>query len=218
MNRVRISEVLLYLLHILLTRFLNSIGLFLVEVEPNSTAESVGLLPGDLIIDVNGVDFTNISHRDAISILKSHPVMLITLKHVGKIPVSITSQSGPTEWQRTRQRNASNLNVASQSLGSRSAKKFIQGYGTQVMHQKQQPHTGRHLIEHRSKQLLSEIESNTLMYYLNEYQSHGLTIEAFLTVILDMMDTPEKVALLSDIRQVVNPKDIEYFDRFVCMA
>ena len=141
--------------------------------------------------------------------------MLITLKHVGKIPVSITSQSGPTEWQRTRQRNASNLNAASQSLSSRTAKKFIQGYGTQVMHQKQQPHTGRHLVEHRSKQLLSEIESNTLMYYLNEYQGHGLNIEAFLTVILDMMDTPEKVALLSDIRQVVHPKDIEYFDRFV---
>ncbi|KAI6649655.1 hypothetical protein LOD99_6659 [Oopsacas minuta] len=193
----------------------HELGLFLVDVEPNSTAESVGLLPGDLIIDVNGVDFTNISHRDAISILKSHPVMLITLKHVGKIPVSITSQTGPTEWHRIKQRNPSNLTSATQSLSSRTAKKFVHGYGTQMMHQKQQPHASRHLIEHRTKQLLSEIESNTIMYYLNEYRGHGLTIEAFLTVILDMLDTPDKLVLLADIRQVVFPKDIEYFDRFV---
>ena len=120
-----------------------------MEVEPNSTAEYVGLLPGDLIIDVNGVDFTNISHRDAISILKSHHVMLITLKHVGKIPVSITSQTGPTEWHRIRQRSNLNVPSATQSLSSPRAKKFIHGYGTQLMHQKQQATTGKQMIEHR---------------------------------------------------------------------
>ena len=188
-----------------------------MDVEPNSTAEYVGLLPGDLIIDVNGVDFTNISHREAISILKSQHVMLITLKHVGKIPVSITSHTGPTEWHRIRQRSVPNPQSASQSLSSRQAKKFVHGYGTQMMHQKQQPHTSRQLIEHRTKQLLSEIESNTIMYYLNEYQGHGLTIDAFLTAILDILDSSDKLVLLADIRQIVFPRDIDYFDRLVIL-
>ena len=186
-----------------------------MDVEPNSTAEYVGLLPGDLIIDVNGIDFTNISHREAINILKSQNVMLMTLKHVGKIPVSITSQTGPTEWHRIRQRPVPNPQSATQSLSSRQAKKFVHGYGTQMMHQKQQPHTSRQIIEQRTKQLLSDIESNTIMYYLNEYQGHGLTIDAFLTAILDILDSSDKLVLLADIRQIVFPRDIDYFDRFV---
>ena len=194
------------------------LGLYLVEVEPNSSAEYVGLLPGDLIIDVNGMDFTNISHKEAISILKSQNVMLITLKHVGKIPVSITSHTGPTEWHRIRQRSVPNQESATQSLSSRQAKKFIHGYGTQMMHQKQQPHTSRQLIEQRTKHLLSEIESNTITYYLNEYQTHGLAIEAFLTAVLDILDTADKLVLLADIRQVIFPRDMDYFDRFVSNA
>ncbi len=52
---------------------------------------------GDQILDVNGIDFLMIKHRDAVKVLKSYKMMNIMLRDVRKIPYSRTVLE-KTEW------------------------------------------------------------------------------------------------------------------------
>ena len=49
------------------------------------------------------------------------------------------------------------------------------------------------MIEEKAKVLLNRNELNTLAYYQEEYTARQMTIEAFVTVLLELLNTPEKV-------------------------
>ena len=52
---------------------------------------------GDHILDVNGQSFLDISHSEAVKVLKSSKHMMMTIKDVGKIPFTRTTYDH-TEW------------------------------------------------------------------------------------------------------------------------
>lgn len=48
-------------------------GVYISRVEEGSIAESVGLKPGDSILEVNGRPFSSISHEEALKVLMLNP-------------------------------------------------------------------------------------------------------------------------------------------------
>ena len=49
------------------------------------------------------------------------------------------------------------------------------------------------MVEEKAKVLLSRNELSSLSYYQEEYATRHMTIEAFVTVLLELLNTPEKV-------------------------
>ncbi|XP_042267909.1 harmonin isoform X1 [Thunnus albacares] len=54
-------------------------GIYISNVKPGSLSAEVGLQVGDQIVEVNGVDFTNLDHKEAVKVLKSSRSLTITV-------------------------------------------------------------------------------------------------------------------------------------------
>ncbi|KAL0967992.1 hypothetical protein UPYG_G00260730 [Umbra pygmaea] len=54
-------------------------GIYVSNVKPGSLAAEVGLQIGDQIVEVNGVEFTNLDHKEAVRVLKSSRSLTITV-------------------------------------------------------------------------------------------------------------------------------------------
>ncbi|XP_043561897.1 harmonin isoform X2 [Chiloscyllium plagiosum] len=60
-------------------------GIFISNVKPGSVSAEVGLEVGDQIIEVDGVDFANVDHREAVRVLKSsRSLTIVVLTGAGK--------------------------------------------------------------------------------------------------------------------------------------
>ncbi|XP_055505483.1 harmonin isoform X1 [Leucoraja erinacea] len=60
-------------------------GIFISNIKPGSVSAEVGLEVGDQIVEVDGVDFTNVEHKEAVRILKSsRSLTLVVLTGAGK--------------------------------------------------------------------------------------------------------------------------------------
>ncbi|KAM8939942.1 harmonin isoform 2-T2 [Pelodytes ibericus] len=54
-------------------------GIFISNVKPRSLSAEVGLEIGDQIVEVNGVDFSNVDHREAVKVLKGSRSLTLTI-------------------------------------------------------------------------------------------------------------------------------------------
>ncbi|XP_054246732.1 harmonin [Indicator indicator] len=54
-------------------------GIFISNVKPGSLSAEVGLEVGDQIVEVNGVDFSNVDHKEAVRVLKSNRTLTISV-------------------------------------------------------------------------------------------------------------------------------------------
>ncbi|XP_010012057.1 PREDICTED: harmonin [Nestor notabilis] len=54
-------------------------GIFISNVKPGSLSAEVGLEVGDQIVEVNGVDFSNVHHKEAVRVLKSSRTLTISV-------------------------------------------------------------------------------------------------------------------------------------------
>ncbi|XP_049928477.1 harmonin isoform X1 [Epinephelus moara] len=54
-------------------------GIYISNVKPGTLSAEVGLEVGDQIVEVNGVDFTNADHKEAVRVLKSSRSLTITV-------------------------------------------------------------------------------------------------------------------------------------------
>ncbi|NXG58902.1 USH1C protein, partial [Hemiprocne comata] len=54
-------------------------GVFISNVKPGSLSAEVGLEVGDQIVEVNGVDFSNVDHKEAVRVLKSSRTLTISV-------------------------------------------------------------------------------------------------------------------------------------------
>ncbi|XP_070828519.1 harmonin [Chaetodon trifascialis] len=54
-------------------------GIYISNVKPGSLSAEVGLEVGDQIVEVNGVDFTNTDHKEAVRVLKSSRSLTVTV-------------------------------------------------------------------------------------------------------------------------------------------
>ncbi|GLG99015.1 Uncharacterized protein GBIM_05557, partial [Gryllus bimaculatus] len=71
------------------------------------------------------------------------------------------------------------------------------------------------MVEEKARVVLSRAEFSTLAYYQEEYAGRQMTIEAFVAVLLELLNTPEKYTLLTELREVVLPEDRSRFDELV---
>jgi len=60
-------------------------GIYVTFVEPGSPAENSGLRQHDKILQVNGMDFTMVTHERAVKCIMKHPVlkMLVARREIG---------------------------------------------------------------------------------------------------------------------------------------
>ena len=49
------------------------------------------------------------------------------------------------------------------------------------------------MVEEKARSLLPRHHFSSLSYYMTEYGARGMTIDAFVAVLLEMLDTHEKV-------------------------
>lgn len=56
-------------------------GIFVSKVEPNSKVEQLGLRKGDQILEVNGINFSIITHTKALDVLRSQSHLQLTVKY-----------------------------------------------------------------------------------------------------------------------------------------
>lgn len=60
------------------------------------------------------------------------------------------------------------------------------------------------MVEEKARSLLPRHQFSNLSFYIKEYGARGLTVEAFVSILLEMLDTPEKVAS----KLLLQPRDI----------
>ncbi|KAI1887059.1 hypothetical protein AGOR_G00202130 [Albula goreensis] len=62
------------------------LGIYVSKLDPGGLAEQHGIKMGDQILAANGVSFENITHSNAVEVLKSHTNITLTIKEVGRYP------------------------------------------------------------------------------------------------------------------------------------
>ncbi|XP_049867613.1 whirlin [Pectinophora gossypiella] len=70
-------------------------------------------------------------------------------------------------------------------------------------------------VEQKARSLIPQSDLPALAYYMEEYAARRLTPDAFLTVLRDLLDTPQKYTLLTEIREFMLPDDRPRFDELV---
>ncbi|XP_037047685.1 whirlin isoform X5 [Bradysia coprophila] len=162
------------------------LGIFITGVDKDSVADRAGLMIGDQILEVNSQSFLDVTHDEAVSQLKYHKRMSLLVRDVGKVPHSCTSIE-PEPWD------------TYSPTGTRSRKKC--------------PISA--MVEEKARSLLPRHHFASLSYYITEYGARGMTIDAFVAVLLEMLDTSEKHSLVTEIRELVYPEDRTKYDELV---
>ncbi|XP_042364487.1 LOW QUALITY PROTEIN: PDZ domain-containing protein 7-like [Plectropomus leopardus] len=62
------------------------LGIYVSKLDPGGLAEQNGIKMGDQILAANGVNFEDISHSNAVEVLKSHTHVMLTIKEAGRYP------------------------------------------------------------------------------------------------------------------------------------
>ncbi|XP_018580594.1 PDZ domain-containing protein 7-like isoform X1 [Scleropages formosus] len=62
------------------------LGIYVSKLDPGGLAEQNGIKMGDQILAANGVSFEDISHSNAVEVLKSHTHIMLTIKEAGRYP------------------------------------------------------------------------------------------------------------------------------------
>nr|XP_032290442.1 multiple PDZ domain protein isoform X10 [Drosophila virilis] len=162
------------------------LGIFVTGVDKDSVADRAGLMIGDEILEVNGQSFLDVTHDEAVGQLKYHKRMSLVIRDVGKVPHSCTSiEMEP--WD------------AYSPTGTRARRK---GQITTM-------------VEEKARSLLPRHHFASLSYYIAEYSVKAMTIDAFVAVLLEMLDTYEKHTLVTEIRELVFPEDRTRYDELV---
>ncbi|XP_031755614.1 harmonin isoform X3 [Xenopus tropicalis] len=75
-------------------------GIFISNVKPGSLSAEVGLEVGDQIVEVNGEDFTNLDHKQAVKVLKGSRSLTITVVAGAGRELFMTEDERLTEQRR----------------------------------------------------------------------------------------------------------------------
>ncbi|XP_062319332.1 PDZ domain-containing protein 7a isoform X1 [Osmerus eperlanus] len=62
------------------------LGIYVSKLDPGGLAEQHGLKMGDQILAANGVSFDDITHSNAVEVLKSHTHIMLTIREAGRYP------------------------------------------------------------------------------------------------------------------------------------
>ncbi|XP_074655766.1 whirlin-like [Tubulanus polymorphus] len=199
------------------------LGVYITGVDPFSVTENAGLKVGDQILDVNGRSFLDISHSEAVQVLKSSKHMMLTIKDVGRLPYARTTYD-QTQWIPKEQLPVKTAGKAMWLNGYSSLDRnhvksmapepvFTKGAGSQLVYNAKSSQWA--MIDAQAQQLLNETERDTLRYYLTEYQREHVTIDSLMLALFELLNTHAKSSLFSEVRTVIMPKDLDKFDSLV---
>uniref|UniRef100_A0A3B5ANZ1 Whirlin-like n=1 Tax=Stegastes partitus TaxID=144197 RepID=A0A3B5ANZ1_9TELE len=170
------------------------LGIYITGVDLGSAADSGALKVGDQILEVNGQSFVTISHDEAVNILKTGCHLLMKVRDVGRLPHARTVVD-ETKW------------ICSQVIAETNATSAgCRGVG---------PPGAQVSLEQQAYMLLTEPERQTMAYYLQEYQDGHIGVEPLAMALFELFNTHAKLSMLSEVRSLVAPEDLELYDRLV---
>ncbi|XP_077353423.1 whirlin isoform X3 [Festucalex cinctus] len=197
-----------------------ALGIYITGVDHGSAAECGGLKVGDQILEVNGRSFLNIPHDEAVRVLKSSRHLMMTVKDVGRMPHARTVV-GETKWIASSQiaESSANSSVAGYCVdqGASAAGKsgFYKGVAGSQVTLSSLVNQSRAMLEEQARHLLTESERQTMGYYLEEYRDGHIGVEQLVMALFELLNTHAKFSLLSEVRGLVTPQDLEHFDGLV---
>ncbi|KAM8796561.1 whirlin [Eudromia elegans] len=195
-----------------------SLGIYITGVDKGSEAESTGLKVGDQILEVNGRSFLSIPHDEAVKLLKSSRHLIMTVKDIGRLPHARTTVD-ETRWITGSQIGETLVNSAG-AVGNHAAEAtsrpvFYRGLaGSQVTLSSMVNQT-RVMLEEQARHLLNEQERATMGYYLDEYKEGNISVDALVMALFELLNTHAKFSLLSEVRGMISPQDLDRFDNLV---
>ncbi|NXE21302.1 WHRN protein, partial [Ardeotis kori] len=194
-----------------------SLGIYITGVDKGSEAESTGLKVGDQILEVNGRSFLSIPHDEAVKLLKSSRHLIMTVKDIGRLPHARTTVD-ETRWIASSQIGETLVNSAGyvpKPVSSLLQPMFYRGLaGSQVTLSSMVNQT-RVMLEEQARHLLNEQERATMGYYLDEYKEGNISVDALVMALFELLNTHAKFSLLSEVRGVISPQDLDRFDNLV---
>ncbi|XP_069561696.1 whirlin isoform X2 [Brachyistius frenatus] len=218
-----------------------ALGIYITGVDQGSAAECGGLKVGDQILEVNGRSFLSIPHDEAVRVLKSSRHLMMTVKDVGRLPHARTVV-GETKWIASSQigESSANSSVAGFSVdqGASAAGKpgFYKGVAGSQVTLSSLVNQSRAMLEEQARHLLTEAERQTMGYYVEEYRDGHIGVEQLVMALFELLNTHAKsvpsylclssssspfvpsssqFSLLSEVRGLVTPQDLERFDGLV---
>lgn len=197
-----------------------ALGIYITGVDQGSAAECGGLKVGDQILEVNGRSFLSIPHDEAVRVLKSSRHLMMTVKDVGRLPHARTVV-GETKWIASSQiaESSANSSVAGFSMdeGASAAGKpsFYKGVAGSQVTLSSLVNQSRAMLEEQARHLLTETERQTMGYYVEEYRDGHIGVEQLVMALFELLNTHAKFSLLSEVRGLVTPQDLERFDGLV---
>ncbi|XP_068576932.1 whirlin isoform X2 [Cebidichthys violaceus] len=204
------------------------LGIYITGVDPGSAADAGALQVGDQIMEINGHSFLTISHDEAVQILKTGRRLLMKVRGVGRLPHARTVVD-ETKWicsQAIAETNATATNptvtagvqgsVSAGICSSRpSSAKVTPVLGKPAVFRGVGPPGAQVSLEQQAYMLLTEPERQTMAYYLQEYQEGHIEVEPLAMALFELFNTHAKLSMLSEVRSLVPPQDLELYDRLV---
>ncbi|XP_034175434.1 whirlin protein dyschronic isoform X4 [Osmia lignaria lignaria] len=189
------------------------LGIYVTGVDKDSVADRAGLLVGDQIIEVNGQSFEEATHDEAVQILKTNKRMTLLIRDVGKVPHSCTTSqpivmptSRYTEHDPMLLESPGNHRPPSPTIASdwrhRGGVHTVSA-ATAAM------------VEEKARVVLARSERAALSQLLADYRTRRMTIEELVVSLGDLLNTNEKLTLLTELRELVDSKDRAAFDDLV---
>uniref|UniRef100_A0A8C6UXH6 PDZ domain containing 7a n=1 Tax=Neogobius melanostomus TaxID=47308 RepID=A0A8C6UXH6_9GOBI len=100
------------------------LGIYVSKLDPGGLAEQHGIKMGDQILAANGVNFEDISHSNAVEVLKGHTHVMLTIKEAGRYPaykemvaeygwLNKLANGGPASWAHGSETNSSASSLSS---------------------------------------------------------------------------------------------------------
>ena len=71
------------------------LGIFISGIDRGSLSEQSGLTIGDQILSVNGQDFRQITHQDAVRTLREQSRLVVHIRQMKKLPQPKSRQENP---------------------------------------------------------------------------------------------------------------------------
>ncbi|KAL6424731.1 hypothetical protein ACFW04_010002 [Cataglyphis niger] len=189
------------------------LGIYVTGVDKDSVADRAGLLVGDQIIEVNGQNFEEATHDEAVQILKTNKRMSLLIRDVGKVPHSCTT-SQPIVIPTARYPEHDPLlespgnHRPPSPASSTNEWRHRSGFHTVSA-------ATAAMVEEKARVVLARSERAALSQLLADYRTRRLTIEELVVSLADLLNTHEKLTLLIELRELIDNKDKSAFDDLV---
>nr|XP_039270010.1 whirlin-like [Styela clava] len=204
------------------------LGIYITGVDRGSASEHAGLKPGDQILEVNNVSFKSISHADAVHVIRSSRMLIMMLRHVGRIPQCHISQE-ETKWMSDEKISYHSLRLSKggslHRMPGSALGVFQRGLtgSDQVTLRHAQSSTSLSLssLERALSRIMEDVEDpgilderelSSLRYYVNEYILGHVSVDALVLSLGQLLDTYEKFSLMGAIRRCLFNRDVDRFD------